>query len=76
MLIASSSGILVKIESTSRRLPIEHSEFCSIIFSVKTNVYFIVYSLLVKHFKIGTRNFANLYVGVLIADKIETNNQN
>ena len=31
---------------------------------------FFVYSLLVKDCKIGTRNFANLYVGVLTADKI------
>ena len=30
----------------------------------------MVYSLLVKDFKIVTRNFANLKVGVLIADKI------
>ena len=32
-----------------------------------------MYSLTVKQDKIGTRNFASLYVGVLIADRIGRN---
>ena len=59
MSIVSSSGLLVKRESTSR-LPIKNSEPCSTIYSAKANETLTVYSLLVKDFKIGTRNFANL----------------
>ena len=60
--------MLVKSELTSR-LPIKNSKSCATI-SSDVNESFTVYSLLVKDFKIGTRNFANLWVGVLIANKI------
>ena len=69
MSIVSSSGMLVKRESTSR-LPIKNSESCSTISSAKVKESFTVYSLLIKDFKIGTRNFADLWVGVLITNKI------
>ena len=59
MSIVSSSGMLVKRESTSMP-PIKISESCSTISSAKGNESFTVYSLLVKDFKICTRNFANL----------------
>ena len=68
--IVSSKETLVKRGSTSR-IPIKDSESYSIISSAKANVFFAVYWLLVKDFKIDTRNFTNLYVGVLIADKID-----
>ena len=61
MSIVSSSGVLVKRESTSR-LPIKNSKSCSTVSSAQTKV---------KDFKVGTRNFANLWVGVLVADKID-----
>ena len=48
----------------------ESSESCSTISSAKVNESFTVYSLLVKDIKIGTRNFANFQVVVLITDKI------
>ena len=67
--IVFSSEMLLKRKSISR-LPLKNSESCSTISSAKTNEYFTVYLLLVKDFKIGTRNFANLYVGLLIAGKI------
>ena len=70
MSIVSSRGVLVKRESTSR-LPIKNSKSCSTVSSAQANESFIVYSLLVKDFKVGTRNFANLWVGVLVADKID-----
>ena len=69
MSIVSSSGILVKRESTSR-LPIKNSESCSTISSAKAKESFTIYSLLVKDFKIGTRNFGNFLLRVLIFDKI------
>ena len=50
--------MLVKRESTSR-IPIRNSESCSTIFPAKTSGSFTVYPLLVKDFKVGTRNFAN-----------------
>ena len=58
MSIVSSSGMLVKRESTSR-LSIKNSESYSTISSAKADEPFTVYSLLVKDFKIGTRNLAN-----------------
>ena len=61
--------MLIKRKSTSR-LPLKNSESCSTISSAKVNEYFTVYLLLVKDFKIGTRIFANLYVGLLTAGKI------
>ena len=57
-------------------LPTKNSESCSIISSAKTNESFTVYSLLIKTFKIGTRIFLNLYVEVLIADKISRRDGN
>ena len=48
----------------------ESSESCSTISSAKVNESFTVYSLLIKDIKIGTRNFANFQVVVLITDKI------
>ena len=50
--------MLVKRESTSR-ITIKNSESCSRISSAKTNESFTVYQLLVKDFKVGTRNIAN-----------------
>ena len=64
--------MLVKRESTSR-LAIGNSEFCSIVSLAKAYESFTAYSLLVKNFNIGTRNFANLLVRVLILDKISWN---
>ena len=55
MLIVSSSEMLVKRESVSS-LPIENSEPCS----TKANESCTVHSILVKNFKIGTRNFDSL----------------
>ena len=54
MSIVSSSGMLVK-EATIKNL-----ESCSTISSAKANESFTVHLLLVKVFKIGTRNFANI----------------
>ena len=67
MSVVSSSEMLVKRES---RPPTKNSEHFSIISSAKSNHCFTVYSLLVKDFEIGTRNFTNQWVGVLVADKI------
>ena len=69
MSIVFSSGMLIKRESKSR-LPIKYSGSCSTTASAKANESFTVHSLLVADFKIGTRNFANLYVRVLISDEI------
>ena len=69
MSIVSSNGMLVKKESTSK-LSIKNSESCSTISSAKANESFTLHSLLVKDFKVVTKYFADLYVGVLIADKI------
>ena len=69
MSIVSSSGTLVKRESTFR-VSIKNSESCSAIFPEKANESFTVYSVLVQDFKIGTRYFVNLLVEVLIAAKI------
>ena len=61
MSLVSSSGMLAKRKSTSiSRFPIKCSETCSTISSAKANEFFLVCSLLVKGFKIGTRNFVNL----------------
>ena len=68
MSIVSSNGMLVK-ESTSK-LSIKNSESCSTISSAKANESFTLHSLLVKDFKVVTKYFADLYVRVLIADKI------
>ena len=70
MSIVSSNGMLVKRKSTSR-LPIKNSESSSTISSaIKANESFTAYPLLVKEFKIGTRDFTNSWVRVLSADKI------
>ena len=59
MSIVSSNGMLVKRKSTSR-LPIKNSESSSTISSaIKANESFTAYPLLVKEFKIGTRDFTN-----------------
>ena len=68
MSMVSLSGILVKGESTCR-LHIKFSATCSTISSAKASESITVYSLQVKDFKIGTRNYASLQVGVVIADK-------
>ena len=68
MPLISSNGMLVKRDSTSR-LPMKNSQN----FSEKTNRSFKVYSLLVNDFKLGIKNFANLLVRVLTADKIGGN---
>ena len=60
----------MKRKSTSR-LPIKNSESSSTISSaIKANESFTAYPLLVKEFKIGTRDFTNSWVRVLNADKI------
>ena len=59
MSIVSSKGMLVKRESTSS-LPKKNSESCSTISPARANESFTHDSLLVKDFKIGTRNLANL----------------
>ena len=58
MPIGSSSGILVKRESASR-LPIKYSQSCSTISTAKSNESFTIYALLIKDFKIGSRNVVN-----------------
>ena len=60
MSIVSSSGMLVK-EATIKNL-----ESCSTISSAKANESFTVHLLLVKVFKIGTRNFANIKADILL----------
>ena len=45
-------------------------ESYSAISTARAKDSFVVHSLLVKGFKIGTRNFVSLKIGVLIADKI------
>ena len=53
IIIVLSSWMFIKREPKSR-LPIKNLEICSSIFSGKANEFFIVYSLPVKDFKIGT----------------------
>ena len=75
--MVSSSGMLVKKESTSKLPPPPPSkknlESCSTIFSVKASKSFTMHALLTKDYKTGTRNFTNLLVRVLIADKTSQN---
>ena len=59
MSMVSLSGILVKGESTCR-LHIKFSATSSTISSAKASESITVYSLQVKDFKIGTRNYASL----------------
>ena len=54
MPILSSTGMLVKRETTAR-FPIQNLESCSTISSAKENYSFTVYLLLVKIFKIGQK---------------------
>ena len=70
--IASSRGMLVKSESTSK-LHIDNVEFCSHISSANWNESLTVYSLLVKGFNMGTKNLARSYVGVSKTDKTGRN---
>ena len=67
--IVSCKGMLVKSDSISN-LAIASSK--SKLWSSSANVKesLIVYSLVVRGSSIGTKNFASLYVGVLMADKI------
>ena len=67
--MVSSWGILVKSESIYK-LPMKYLESCSKICLAKLNESFTVNLLLVK---IGTKYFANLYVGVCKADKYGLN---
>ena len=73
--MVSSSGMLVKKESTSKLPPPpkKNLESCSTIFSVKASKSFTMHALLTKDYKTGTRNFTNLLVRVLIADKTSQN---
>ena len=48
-------------------------ESCSTIFLSKSSEFYTRYLLLVKDFKTGTRNIANLQVAILIANKIGRN---
>ena len=61
--------MLAKSESISK-LPMKFLEFCSTISVAKLNKFLTVYLLVVNGSKIGTKYFANLYVGVCEADKI------
>ena len=70
MSIVSLSAMLVRREPTSI-LPIKKSESCSVISSAKSNDSFTAYLLLVKDFQIGTSDFVNLQVGVLVVNKID-----
>ena len=54
MPILSSTGMLVKRETTAR-FPIQNLESCSTISSAKENYSFTVYLLQVKIFKIGQK---------------------
>ena len=74
--MVSSSGMLVKKESTSKLPPPpkkKNLESCSTIFSVKASKSFTMHALLTKDYKTGTRDFTNLLVRVLIADKTSQN---
>ena len=70
--IVSSKGMLVSREFTSK-LPIKKSGRWSTISSAKWKESYTVNSLVVKGFKIGTKNFADLSVGVFKTDKIGRN---
>ena len=72
MSLVFSSGMLVKTESTSWLL-LKKLESCFAISSAKANECITVYLLLVRNSIIDTGNIANLWVGVLIADKIGLN---
>ena len=61
--------MLVNSESTSR-LAMNNLESCETISLAKENETLVVSSLDVILDKIGNKNFANLYVGVPIADKM------
>ena len=67
--MVSSWGTLVKSESISK-FPVKLLETCSTISEAKSNKSLTLYLLLVNDSKIGTKYFANLYVGVCKADKI------
>ena len=69
ILIVSSRGILVKIESISK-LPMKLLESCSTVPVAKLNESLTVYLLVVSGSKIGNINFASLNAGVCQADKI------
>ena len=74
--MVSSRGMLVKRESTSKLTlapPPQNLGSCSTIFSVKASKSFTMHALLTKDYKTGTRNFTNLLVRVLIADKTSQN---
>ena len=64
-----SRDMLVKSESISKLL-MELLESWSAISVIKLNESLTVYLLVVNGSKIGTRNFASLYIGVCEADEI------
>ena len=61
--------MLLKSESVSKQ-PIKLLEFWSITSVPKLSESLTVYLLVANGFKIGTKNFAGLYIGVCKADKI------
>ena len=52
------------------KLPMKLLESCSTISVAKLNECLTIYLLVVNDSKIGTKNFASLYVDVFKADKI------
>ena len=67
--MVSSNGMLVKRVSTSKLAKIQLASTLTTS-SANENESWTVNSLTVKGDKIGTKNFARLYVGVPIADKM------
>ena len=67
--IVSCKGMLVKSDSVSK-LSIKGSESKLCCSSANVKESLIVYSLVVRGSNIAIKNFASLFVGVLMADKI------
>ena len=70
--IVSSSGMLVKSDSTSK-LPIDNVGACSHISSANWKKSLTAYSFLVERFNVRTKNLARLFVGVSKADRFGRN---
>ena len=70
--MVSSNGVLEKRLSTSKLALIQLESILETSYANK-NESWTVNSLTVKGDKIGTKNFARSYAGVLIADKMDQN---
>ena len=68
-LVVSSNGMLVKRDSTSR-MAMKSPGSWSAISLANSKLFFTVYIWVVIGCRRGTRNFARLFVGILIADII------